>query len=102
MEHPNKTIDHIIDNSKKRVVKSLVPQEVIEAATRVFNGQAEMWLSVHYVYDQLCRHPKRFGFESAQQLPLRRDFEATCRSGAFRIDQVGKQVLIRPYKGESR
>jgi hypothetical protein len=98
VEHPDQAINHIVENAERQTMKSLTPDEVVGAATKVFNGQPETWLSINYVYDQLCRHPKRFGFESTQQLPLRRDFEAICRSGAFQTDRMGGQVLIRPHK----
>jgi hypothetical protein len=98
MEQVGQTINSIIEKAKRQAMKSLTSQEVINAAIRVFGGQKEVWLAPRYVYDQLSRHPERFGFESAQQLPLRRDFEAICRSGAFQIDRVKGQVLIRPFK----
>jgi hypothetical protein len=78
---------------------SLTPQQVIEAARKVWTGQEECWLTCGFVYQQLCRYPQRFGFESLQQLPLPVPFERIIKNcGHFDAEQMKGDLLVRPRK----
>jgi hypothetical protein len=78
---------------------SLTPQQMIGAARKVFDGQEECWLTCGFVYQQLCRYPQRFGFESLQQLPLPVPFERIIKNcGHFDAEQTKDGLLFRPRK----
>jgi hypothetical protein len=94
-------LDRDIDHLQEEVVGSLSPEGVVAVAKQVFDGRGEAWLSIPFVYNEINAHPERYGIQK-EQLPLLNDFSAICRSGAFDIDRVGDQILIRPRKESQR